>query len=455
MNGKSREIKTCQDDHVYFNVVVANTSPLIPVPAEYNQPLQQVLIDSPGDYHLCIQRFTIPLQGVPIFVFQDNAYSVTLSYNNTDYQTYLQYVSTYTPSVAVSSPENRYIYSYEQFIQSINDAFATSMDNLTNALPEWDSKITYTAGQAVYVSSPVHAGVRLPYVSANGSNLNHDPLTSPDYWFPLTTPYLVFTPTTQLVSLYASRGWHNVNFTDANQTLKIWFNTLLYGYFISFDKLFNGFIPDAFNANGKNANIIVKPLGNNEVTIPAEYEFFGLDIEGYGMSQEFSTLYDWNALRNVVLFTSTIPIKNEAIPSTIINPWFAGATYTLGSSVVYNFVNYVSIAVLNVGHRPDISPAFWRQEITSSVASSYLPILTDFQIQSESGTESRSYAQYVPSGEYRLIDLTGTIPIKNIDIKVFWQDKYLNLYPLYIPPLNSMDIKLLFRKKTSKGGLTY
>ena len=171
--------------------------------------------------------------------------------------------------------------------------------------------------------------------------------------------------------------------------------------------------------------------------------------------QEFVTLYDWNSLRNIVFFTSTIPIRNEGIPANIFAPWNISTVYDTGTRVTFNNSSYSSLQNNNTGNQPDISPAFWSivQNIGSST--SYQPILTDFQILTTNGTEARSYAQFFPSGEYRLIDLTGTTPLNNIDIQVYWQDKFQQLYPLYINPLDSLDMKLLFRKKSSKGSLSY
>lgn len=406
--------KTSEEDHVYLNIVIANTSTTELQIAEYSAPRTTPLLNNPSDYYLTVQRFTVPLQQVPIFVFLDNTYSVTISYNGTDYQTILTYVPGYTPILNPSSPENRYVYSYNQFIDSINNGLGDSMTAFTAALPLYSNVTVYSAGQAVRFNL---AGVDVAYSSINSGNVGNTPNTSPTFWAPLTTPYLEYNPVTKLIRLIASRGYHNVNFSDENQPLKIWFNTDLWNFFSNFEKIYNGNTPAPYNANGKNYNIIIKPTGNNDVIIPAIFEDFGMDIQGYAMSQEFISLYNWNSMRNIVFVTSTIPIRSEAIPSQsgIASPFVTNAT----------------------------------------TASAFRPILTDFQLLVNEGPEARSYAQYFPSGEYRLVDVTGTNPLVNIDLKVYWQDKFQNLYPIYINPLDTLDIKILFRKKSIKGNLSY
>lgn len=453
-NVGSKEIvkKTSTADHVYYNVVITNTSSTEVIRANYNQSKTTAILDNPSEYYCAIQRFTVPLQQVPIFVFLDNTYSVTISYNSNDYKQTLVYVPSYTSNLNPTPPDNRFVYSYNQFIDSINNGFGDAMVPFIAALPTFNIGTTYSAGQAVKFTL---GGVDVGYSSIGNANLGHTPNTSPTYWAPIATPYLEYNPTTQLISLVASTAYHNVNFTDDLQPLKIWFNTNLWNFFTNFEKLYNGNTPALYNTNGKNYNIIVKPTGINDAVIPAIYEDFGTDVSGYRMSQEFVTLYDWNALRNIVFFTSAIPIRSEGIPADIFAPWNVSTTYSAGVRVSYTNSTYESLQNSNVGNQPDISPTYWKIAANIGSSASYQPILTDFQISVENGPEARSYAQYVPTSEYRLIDLTGTTPLNNIDIQVYWQDKFRTLYPLYINPLDSLDMKLLFRRKTVKGNISY
>jgi hypothetical protein len=81
-------------------------------------------------------------------------------------------------------------------------------------------------------------------------------------------------------------------------------------------------------------------------------------------------------------------------------------------------------------------------------------VLTDFQVPLVSGTEySGSMLYYVPSGEYRLLDLTANTPIKTLNIQVYWLDKIGNSHPFLIKNQGGASLKLMFRKKSYNGTL--
>jgi len=54
---------------------------------------------------------------------------------------------------------------------------------------------------------------------------------------------------------------------------------------------------------------------------------------------------------------------------------------------------------------------------------------------------------YVPSAEYRMIDMFGNNDITTVDINVFWKDKKGNMVPFYLQSGASASIKVLFRLK--------
>jgi hypothetical protein len=396
---------TSSTDHVYYNIVMSNNTVTDSQIATYNAPRTTALLENPSDYYVSIIRFTVPLQNVPIFVFKDNSYSVTISYNGVDHQTFLVYVPDYAPIAIPSSPFNKYVFYYQQFLDSINNGLTTSFTNFNTSLPVWSNATTYSYGDIVRVGL-------LSYFSLQSGNLNKVPSAEPTYWELFSAPYLTIDYTTQLISVNASIAFFNTKdtLTTETQPLKIWFNTYLFQFFANFNILYNKTTPEVYNTNGKNVQIIIKDNYNNRIVLQN-------GLNGYVNKQEYNSLYNWNDLRNIVFLTSTIPIRNEGIPAQA-----SGVSDTVSNA-------------------------------TTSSAS--LPILTDFQIKANLGGDERSYAQYNPDGEYRLVDLTGTTPLTNIDLTVYWQDRFLNLYPLYLPPKNTLDVKLLFRKKSVKGNLTY
>ncbi len=124
-------------------------------------------------------------------------------------------------------------------------------------------------------------------------------------------------------------------------------------------------------------------------TVPKYYKF----------TQEYNSMQLWTSLRKIVITTTSIPIVSEFTPS--------------GSSGI----------------------------------SSTLPIITDFTPAIELAGQSRSLAYYVPSSQYRLVDLKSSEQLNTIDLKIYWQDKNSNLYPLLLSVTQQASIKLGFFKK--------
>ncbi len=108
----------------------------------------------------------------------------------------------------------------------------------------------------------------------------------------------------------------------------------------------------------------------------------------------------------MVFLTSTLPIQNEYIPATAINT------------------------------------------SSNSGFAAYRPIITDFVPDLNLAGDTRTRFNYFPQGPYRLITLKSNEPLRRIDLQVFWQDQYQNLYPLSIACNESDTIKIMFIRKS-------
>jgi hypothetical protein len=392
----TKNLESTDSDHLYFNVIMNNASTSLPMLAQYSQTSTTPILNNPSEYYCSIIRFDIPVEQIPIFEFVDNTYSVTISYNGVDYQTFLIYVPNISPNIPASTSADRDVYAYQQFLDSINNALAASFALFA---PAYNPATTYIIGNTISYLGDV-------YVSLINGNIGNTPSTSPLDWAFVVdnvAPYMSYNPITQLFTVNAPTNFYNPVFSDWNQPLKIWFNTTLWGFFHNFYKIVNGLAPQAYNTNGKNYQIIVKPTGINDITIPVDKG--GAPTPGFGMSQEFISVSDWNAFLGLVFFTSNIPVKYEQIPSIQNNQ---------------------------------------TELITSSQ-----PILTDFEAQTDGAI--RNHLQYVPTAEYRLVNLQSTTELRTIDIQIYYQLKDGSLHPLYISPLDTATVKILFRKKTFKG----
>lgn len=216
--------------------------------------------------------------------------------------------------------------------------------------------------------------------------------TALKFFFPLApptqAPYFTFDPVTELISLFCQQLYDPV--VAGAPTIEIWLDSEMYSFFENFETFFAGYDQLA----GKDYQFVIKNNNNNIPASPMAY---------YEFKQEYRTLYNWTSFRNIVFLTGNVPVKYEYIPIT--------------------------------------------NNLGSQVGDNYLPILTDFQAVDTSPSDYRGYVQYIPSGEYRRTDLKGTEPLKTFDISVFWEDKLGNLFPLLVPPLDSISIKMLFEHK--------
>ena len=63
-------------DYVYYNVRIDSKSGK--GRAEFNETRVQPILDDPSKYELTIERFYVPAVDIPIMIFKDNYYSITL-----------------------------------------------------------------------------------------------------------------------------------------------------------------------------------------------------------------------------------------------------------------------------------------------------------------------------------------------------------------------------------------
>lgn len=214
---------------------------------------------------------------------------------------------------------------------------------------------------------------------------------------PTQPPFFRYEPSTKLFSLIAQTGYDS---TQVNY-IKICLNTYVYELFSnSFNVVFNGY-SNATTADATNIQFIVRSNGENFSNIPV----FG---NIYKMTQDYPTISQWYPFESIIFTSGSLPLRYE---------WISGGN-TLQQAQGTNGVQ----------------------------SENFRRILTDFEIDIND-FEIRSYIHYFPTAEYRRIDMLGNLPIKNIDIQVWWKDNYDNLYPILIPAHDVLTIKMLFERK--------
>ena len=190
-----------------------------------------------------------------------------------------------------------------------------------------------------------------------------------------------------------------VDYDDAATGPRIYMNSRLYGFF-------NNFLTQADHTNDKELEyqIIIQNLQGNNVKPGAPQNY-------YVMTQEFPNFASWFDLTSIVFISNTLGIRNEIAPI---------ANSTIGSLV---------------NNAQGMPPT--------------LPIMNDFApyLPYNDASGARGYIYYSPSAEYKLMNLEKDV-LNQIDLSVKWRDRVGNLYDYYIPPFQSLQVKLMFRKRT-------
>lgn len=363
-NSKKKKYKSeyYEDDNVYFNIEIRNDTNKFGVPARYSAQRTIPIIDDASKYYCSIVRFNIPNHFVPLLIpsiqlNQANVnltqYSVTLEYNGDIQQSYLIYTnqtgfSAPTGPIGDVQPVTLYyfIFDYQHFVDMINTALSNSF-----------------------------------------SSLSTTPMGS-------STPFLTFNSVTNLFTIYAQSDYYNINLATP---IKIYLNGKL-------SNLINGFpstntaSSETFTNDGRDIQLLVQNYFNNYID-SAGNNFPTPAGAYYFLQQEFSTIFNWNPFKRVVIVSNTLPINSE---------------YVKGSG------------------------------------SAQLKIITDFLPYVTH--EVRTIWQFVPEGQYRLCDMVTNQEITQIDLQIYWIDQYDNFYPLYIPWNQEATIKLgFFNKKLYKN----
>lgn len=215
-------------------------------------------------------------------------------------------------------------------------------------------------------------------------------------------PIFAYNPTNSLIDLYVDDNF--IPAASPNQAF-IYLNGPLTTYFLNFEFINKRAITmssnyfQQFNINNNNT----KPLP--AVGSRSEYPLSVQTNNRYLVEQIAPSTASWTSLRNIILTSNLIPFRSETVP----NQSSRGSNYS---------------------------------------SSNTFPILTDFLVPTDTKvTDTRIVNQYLPTAQYRYIDLLSGSPLTSLDISVFWGDYYGNIYPLYLFPQGVVNVKLLFEKR--------
>lgn len=407
-------------DNIYFNAIIAgpqNSNNFLgdaTFDAEFSSTRTTTLVPCASDYYCSIVRFAIPLDQIPILLMP-----------------ILPGCDTYLPLPAAPRNITPFIIgihfggvTYTQNIIANNFGTPNLSQNMIFVTSDPSTEPVFQTSLVTDKISQSYHGIYSYEVFLNMINISlalayaafqaANPATPQA--IANVAPFFIFNPVTQLISLITHNSWAslpNQFFLDPVGVARVCFNFELGMYLQGFNILTsNDNVPLIPN---NDTQIVVQNLGNNGYpvnTYPAVPTFLAT-------TQDYNVITNWNSLRKLVITTNTLPIRAEAIPTDnvpLVGP----------NGVVNGFVT---------------------GDITGSNSSSK-PIISDFIPQLTTAGDSRSVAYYNPSAQYRLVDMEQDVAVQKIDLKIYWEDKDNNLYPLRIGKYNQASIKIGFFKKS-------
>lgn len=406
------------NDNTYINVVIDHPEPTynvgrgapqgpivylsndLPIAADYGVTKTEPILSNCSEYYCSVTRFTIPLDQVPLLICPIVPNQITLlGSSNPNLTPLIIGIQNGPDGVPASFFSGNVIYAPQ------NNFPPPIQNQPLQVITPYYYMFAYQE-----LLSMINFQLGLLYISSGLAAL------FPGY----IAPYFIFNPVTNLISIVVPSFFVFLT-APLLDIPRIYMNNELTTFLDSFNLSFN------VSSNNGSPNI----FGNDSYfvftqTASEEFQFFpsGVTVPAttippafparslyYKFPQQYPTLEYWSSLRKIIITSNTIPVKNEYVPAT------------------NNLQNAINVD-------------------QSGVNVSY-PILTDFvpNISAAAG-ESRSIAYYVPTSQYRLVDLISTNPLQKIDIRIFWEDRDGNLYPLEISIFQQASLKLGFFKKS-------
>ncbi len=380
-------------DKQYYNVSIQfKDNPTGETVAEFQEDRDVPILNKPNDWYMCITRFTINAQSIPIFIMDQildvgdptnpnlTPYSVTISYFNLVgpdlIRSTFKVNIIYTPKNTFARPSPPtatsvksisryyYVFSYQHMIDMVNTALTTAFT-------------------AFKVAEPAALQTFVPF-------FRFDKETS---LFSLITEFDFIEPITGILD----------GISQTVNRAQVCLNDKLY------NKCFQG-IPAKFNGRGLTGGEdycidVIQEQGNTNAyafpggTIPA----LPVNPDFLIIEQEGKTLDQWNDVRDIVFTTRSIPIYKEMVKSS---------------------------------SSKDGLPTF-------------LSTITDFQPNLATALSGSSILSFFQEGPYRLINLLSPYPMRSFDFQIFWIDKIGNQIPIFITFNQEINVRFGFFRKDS------
>ena len=115
-----------EDDNIYVGLTIFNESNQ-KKQASIQKAFTEYIVDRASDYYVSLIEFSMPESSVKILTFRENKWSVTLESQGNYYRSFLTFFDQLN--------NENYIYSYQHFLDIINNSFSEAFTALKAAHP--------------------------------------------------------------------------------------------------------------------------------------------------------------------------------------------------------------------------------------------------------------------------------------------------------------------------------
>lgn len=380
--------KANNPDMIYYDIVSTNfqsTTTEEPF-LRFNETRTNPIIANAGDYYLSIVRFSLDTYNLPNFVCE-----IQPNQGNKDLSIYSVTLE-YDNGAGVITPSNQVFVNW--LPQNRNAPNPVPPNQTSTGFQEFTSY--YYCFQFQYFLALINSAFQTALASlvANTGG-GASPIVN------AVSPILTWDVTSNKAILQAeTQFYENTNLAK----IRIYCNPPLFSLFNSFLSVYYGTTGVTL---GRNYQFVIEDFtGVNTILLPTNAPPATQKVFTQ-IFQEFSTIDTWTPVSSIVFTSNTMPIISNQLSAPLL---FNNGQTSSGLGNNANFAQIITDMITN-------------QQV-------FKPNIL-----------------YSPSAEYRRIDMTGNLPLSNIDINVYWRNKIGQLIPFSLASGSSATIKFLFERK--------
>lgn len=414
--------------------------------AEKEIELLDPLIESPGDYNVCVSKFKIDTEAIPIMIpdlkqpqtkedlFENYRYQTNYqirfylnvhddiedkNFTFDEIQNLYKYFhkDKYKPKIlgyyknndgaidenkiyVDNTDESCFIYSHEEFLTMFKYCSKLFLPDLKK------------------INEKLFSGINVPQFNFEFSSdklnfINDEKITDGD-----EGDYTYYENNED-----GKLEKKTVHYKYTVKEMHIWFSPNLYKYFG------NGFYTNFCNEEKYQGWWEIKYFLDTKSNLISDITY---SVDDYVIPQSHTTLSNWHIMKGIVIGTDNLPVVGEYLP----------ISHHDGSLTHYNNESYRKM-LSDLGLEIDASNRGMFKKNTQMILDVYYPL-------SSSAGDVRSTiifsADSAVNGQN--IEMFPSSPLTRFNIWVKWLDIYGNLYDLYLYPGCSVDLRLAFTKKT-------